>query len=167
MYWKYNPNGEFLAIFYKSLTLCSTDHLTVDVMRNYDMPFFLRKIDIYKNCVLIYYEIRTHWTLFEFYRIIQNLLSNRRFYVELNIERSRWRLQKNGLPHASVLSPILFNICTNDQPIHDGTRSFIYADDLCICVSRLWDVFYHLLFYKTTPTLIYDLVCPGDSRNMF
>ena len=24
-----------------------------------------------------------------------------------------------------------FNIYTNDQPIHDGTRNFIYADDLC------------------------------------
>ena len=28
-------------------------------------------------------------------RVIQNLLSNGRFYVELNNERSRWRLQKN------------------------------------------------------------------------
>ena len=64
--------------------------------------------------------------------VVQNLLSNRRFYVELNNERSRWRLQKNGLPQGSTLSPIPFNIYTNDQPIHDGTRSFIYADDLCI-----------------------------------
>ena len=28
--------------------------------------------------------------------------------------------------------PTLLNIYTDDQPILDGTRSFIYADDLCI-----------------------------------
>ena len=70
-------------------------------------------------------------------RVIQNLLSDRRFYVELNNERSRWRIQKNGLPQGSVLSPTLFNIYTNDQPILDGTRSFIYADDLCVTAQSL------------------------------
>ena len=65
-------------------------------------------------------------------RFIQNLLSDRRFYVELNNERSRWRIQKNGIPQGNVLSPTLYNIYTNDQPILDGTRSFIYADELCI-----------------------------------
>ena len=32
----------------------------------------------------------------------------------------------------NVLSPALFSIYTNDQPIYHGTRSFIYADDLCV-----------------------------------
>ena len=31
------------------------------------------------------------------YRVIQNMLSSRRFYVELNHDRIRWRNQKNGL----------------------------------------------------------------------
>ena len=32
----------------------------------------------------------------------------------------------------SVLAPLLFNVYTNDQPIHPGTRSFVYADDLVV-----------------------------------
>ena len=55
--------------------------------------------------------------------------------MELKNERSRWRKQKNSLSQGSVLSPI-FNIYTNDQPLHNGTRSFIYVDDPCVTAQQ-------------------------------
>ena len=44
-------------------------------------------------------------------RVIQNLLSSRRFYVELNNQRSRWRNQKNGL-HQVVSCHLYCSIST-------------------------------------------------------
>ena len=64
--------------------------------------------------------------------LVRTMLESRRFFVVLNGKKSRWRRQRNRLPQGSVLAPMLFNIYTNDQPIHADTRSFIYADDLCI-----------------------------------
>lgn len=69
--------------------------------------------------------------------VVRSLISNRRYYVEFQEQRSRWRNQKNGLPQGSVLSPLLFNLYTNDQPAGPDARSFIYADDVAIaCQSR-------------------------------
>ena len=87
--------------------------------------------------------------------LIGNMLSNIRYFVELNGQKSRWRNQKNGLPQGRVLSPVLINIYTNDQPIHKDTRSFIYADDLCISTQDA-------SFEKTESTLSAALDSIGD-----
>ena len=63
-------------------------------------------------------------------RVIQNMMSSRRFYVELNNERSKWRKQNNG-------EPVLCNMYTNNQSIYSATRSFLYADDICVTAQYL------------------------------
>lgn len=67
--------------------------------------------------------------------LIQTFLQNRRFYVTLNGKSSRWNNQKNGLSQGSVLAPILYNLCTNDQPRPSQTRQFIYADDTAVAAQ--------------------------------
>ncbi|KAJ8371111.1 hypothetical protein SKAU_G00111390 [Synaphobranchus kaupii] len=69
-------------------------------------------------------------------QVIKSLLNNRRFFVQLNDKKSKWKAQKNGLPQGSVLAPLLFNIYTNDQPLPPQCRRFIYADDLCITTQQ-------------------------------
>ena len=76
-------------------------------------------------------------------------------YELICFHTSIWRNQKNGLPQGRVLSPVLFNIYTNDQPIHKDTRSFIYADDLCIAT-------HDASFEKTESTLSTALDNIGD-----
>ena len=69
-------------------------------------------------------------------KFIRTMLSNRRFKVELNGKQSRWRNQRNGLPQGSVLSTLLCNVYTNDQPLPVATNSFIYTDDLCLTTQQ-------------------------------
>ena len=35
-----------------------------------------------------------------------------------------------------IMSPIIFNIYTDDPPLHNGTRIFIYVDDLCVTAQQ-------------------------------
>ena len=90
--------------------------------------------------------------------LIRTMLESRRFFVVLNGKKSRWRRQRNGLPQGSVLAPMLFNIYTNDQPIHADTRSFIYADDLCIASqgNDFYNIEASLTSALSTMTTYYD-----------
>ena len=65
-------------------------------------------------------------------QVIKSLRNNRRFFVQLNDKKSKWKAQKNGLPQGSVLAPLLFNINTNNQPLPHNAAASSDADDLCI-----------------------------------
>ncbi|KAL4104035.1 hypothetical protein QTP88_019348 [Uroleucon formosanum] len=62
-------------------------------------------------------------------RLLEQILSDRSFKVNMNGETSRKRILQNGLPQGSVLSPTLFNVYTADIEV-TNSRKFIYADDI-------------------------------------
>jgi len=62
-------------------------------------------------------------------RLIDNILSDRKFRVHLNGKVSKYKFLQNGLPQGSVLSPILFNAYTADIT-NTSSRKFMYADDV-------------------------------------
>jgi len=70
-----------------------------------------------------------------FVHLIELLIRNCRFRVHMGDDISRWHIQANGLPHGSVLAPILFNLYTNDLPT-TSCRRFICADDICCVVQN-------------------------------
>ena len=65
----------------------------------------------------------------KFTDLIGNMLSNRRYFVELNGQKSRWRNQKNGLPQGSVLPT-----CT--QMTNQYTRTLGVSSTQTTCVLR-------------------------------
>ena len=52
-----------------------------------------------------------------------------------DVQRSRLRKTKNGVPQCSVISPMLFNTNISDLP-ETTSRKYGYADDLAILMRR-------------------------------
>jgi len=64
-------------------------------------------------------------------KLIEHMLSDRRFCVFANDKSSKFKTLNNGLPQGSVLAPLLFNVYTHDLPC-TTSQKFIYADDLAL-----------------------------------
>ena len=68
-------------------------------------------------------------------KMIMELVRNRSFiFTTGDSKQSRLCRLKNGVPHGSVLAPLLFNIYTYDLPSMIS-RKFAYADDLALLHS--------------------------------
>ena len=68
-------------------------------------------------------------------RMIMSIITQRRFRVNIGLERSRCLTLVNGVPQGSVLSPILFNIYIHDIP-QLKSEKYIYADDIALLHSH-------------------------------
>ena len=62
------------------------------------------------------------------------MVSNRSFVLHIGKERTSKKFLKNGVPHGSVLAPLLFNIYTSDLPQTTSSK-YIYADDIALMIS--------------------------------
>lgn len=64
-------------------------------------------------------------------RLLNNMLSDRKFRVTSGFLQSKSRTLNNGLPQGSVLAPVLFSLYISDMPT-TTSRKFGYADDWAI-----------------------------------
>lgn len=68
-------------------------------------------------------------TPFHLIKIIQSFLQNRLFKIRHDKVLSSSRMSNAGVPQGSCLSPILYNVYTNDIPINNNASLALYADD--------------------------------------
>jgi len=69
------------------------------------------------------------------FNFMNSFLSRRTFQVRLGSSLSTTKTLETGMPHGSVLSPILFTIAINDLPKSISSPSALYADDCCFWES--------------------------------
>ena len=101
----------------------STLAVFLDIQKAFDMLW--RKGIIIKLQNMGIYGLIIKW--------IDNFLTNRKIQVKINNTLSTIYTGQKGVPHGSVISPLLFNIAVNDFPDNiTGIHISQYADDMKI-----------------------------------
>ena len=75
------------------------------------------------------YKLRSMGISGQLYNLLVNHLSGRFQRVILNGQTSSWRLVLAGVPHDSILGPLLFLIYINDLPNELKSSAKLFADD--------------------------------------
>ena len=57
----------------------------------------------------------------------------------VNGEKSRWSSVVSGVPHGTVLGPVLFSLYINDMISGIGSEIRLFADD-CVCYRQIRSV---------------------------
>ena len=87
---------------------------------------------------LLLCKLNAYGVSYEACSLIKSVLCQRLQRVKVASGRSQWQIMQKGVPHGSILGPLLFNIFINDI-IHElqGVCSLHnYADDNTICCSH-------------------------------
>jgi hypothetical protein len=80
---------------------------------------------------LLYKLAKTEFSV-HLIKLISSFLSHRKFRVSVEGELSTPRYMEAGVPQGSVLSPILYNLYTNDTPQATNLYLALFADDTCL-----------------------------------
>ena len=75
---------------------------------------------------------------------------------ETQIFSSEWVTMKYGVPHTSILCPLLFTIYTNDLPlrINSASEPVLYANDTSVIISsRNMEDFHSMSKFDLSPMI--------------
>jgi len=82
------------------------------------------------------YKLHTLGTPTSLLNIINSFLTDRTFSVRLNTTISSSRPVFSGVPQGSCLSPMLYLAYTNDIPLNQNARLYLFADDTLYTTSN-------------------------------